>query len=206
VRRERTREKRTCAIHRAVARERTNFARPCHVRSPESSGINDDACVAKWQRARPASPDDYDRLLSSILHILTRFRTLRDSFDLPPRPPISKRTTAGRIVDMSPLIEEENSSGINRGYKSLGTNTEWRRSRVIGMMLLLARGRRTRRILCSVIGRTMCRVTRLPRERMPKSSVLFLKRILKNSVYFIHRDLGNWETSYHIFYIIIIYM
>lgn len=111
-------------------RERTNFARPCHVRSPESSGINDDACVAKCDSARPALPNDYDRLLSSALLLLTRFRTPRDSFDLPPRPPISKRTTAGCIaVDMSPLIEEENSSGINRGYKSRGTNTEWRRSR-----------------------------------------------------------------------------
>lgn len=86
--------------------------------------------------------------------LVTRFHTPRDSFDLPPRPPISKRITAGRIVvDMSPLIEEENSSGINRGYKSRGTNTEWRRSRVIGMMLLLARGRCTRGILCCVIGR-----------------------------------------------------
>lgn len=127
--------------------------------------------------AHPAPPDDYDRLLSSTLLALTRFRTLRDSFDLPPRPPISKRTAAGRIVvDMSPLIEEENSSGINRSYKSHGTNTEWRRSGVIGMMLLLARGRCTRGILCCVISRTMCHVIRLPRERMPKfSALLFLK-------------------------------
>jgi hypothetical protein len=41
-------------------------------------------------------------------------RTPRDSFDLPPRPPISKRTAAGRVVvDMSPLIEREDSSGTN---------------------------------------------------------------------------------------------
>lgn len=41
----------------------------------------------------------------------------RDSFDLPPRPSISKRTAARRtvvvVVDMSPLIEGENSTGIN---------------------------------------------------------------------------------------------
>lgn len=36
-------------------------ARACHVRSLESSGINDDACVAKWQH-RPVLPNDYRRL------------------------------------------------------------------------------------------------------------------------------------------------
>lgn len=143
--------------------------------------------------ARLAPPNDYDCLLFSTLLLLTRFRTPRDSFDLPPRPPISKRTT-GCIVDMSPLIEEENSSGINRGYKSRGMNTEWRRSRDDASF-----GKRSTHVrdfvLCNRPNVT-CRVTRLSRKNVKIKRFVSLTDF-KNLTYSLFLSSNKNIITYH---------